>query len=439
MLKDNFCSSPWFHVRINPAGYYVECRWFASTAVTDYHIENMSISEYMNSQTMRQLRMDLLNGHRISDCELCYEQDEFNKVSGRQKQLLKSAIKLEYFDKSLASSPHYSLFEHSYNNQGHTNYLPVDLQIDLGNTCNSACIMCSPSYSTKLATDYIKFNPVAPDLFPKFPSFKNWPDNPTLVDKFVNELGEIPNIKYIHFLGGETLYLKSFYNICNRLIENGLSKEITIGTTTNCTVYNSELENIIKNFKSVHLGLSVETLTTLNDYIRWPSKIAEVTDHLLNFKRLRDENPDIHLTLRITPTVFSIFHIDSIFEFMLENSISAESCNLLDKPTWMRINILPKDLSVIILKKIQTIIDRYNLVPNNTMIINRRQHSLVNPVIVDIIFEYKKVLEEYVYPDNVEEERINLVRFIKIFEESRNNKILDYLPEYEEFLRSYGY
>ena len=60
-------------------------------------------------------------------------------------------------------------------------------------------------------------------------------------------------------------------------------------------------------------------------------------------------------------------------------------------------------------------------------------------MISDVIFEYKHLLETYQLPENIEEERYNLVKFIKAFENLRNNTILSYLPEYEEFLRSYGY
>jgi hypothetical protein len=60
-------------------------------------------------------------------------------------------------------------------------------------------------------------------------------------------------------------------------------------------------------------------------------------------------------------------------------------------------------------------------------------------VIADIVFEYKNLLTKMKIPDNVEDERYNMVKFIKAFESIRNNKILDYLPEYEEFLRSYDY
>jgi sulfatase maturation enzyme AslB (radical SAM superfamily) len=391
----------------------------------------------MNSLTMSSLRQSMLDGQGSTICEACYYEDSNNKISGRRRQLLKSAITVDNFEKSFCSSPHWSLFEYSAEHQGQTNYSPVDLQIDLGNTCNSACIMCIPTYSSRLSVDYIKLNQIEPDLFTKYPLIKNWADDESLVDKFVKEISKNLNIKYIHFLGGETLYLKSFYTICNKLIESGYSKNVSIGTTTNCTVYTPELERIIKEFKHVHLGLSVESFHLVNNYIRYPSDIDAVWDNIEKFLTLRSQT-GLHLSLRITPNILSIYHIDSIFEFMLDNKISAESCNILHKPSCLRVELLPNNIRQEIIAKIDKVIVDYKLVESDT-VINRRREDLIDPVMNNVIFEYKHLIETYQSPENAEEERYDLVKFIKAFESLRNNTILSYLPEYEEFLRSYGY
>ena len=438
MLKDTFCSSPWFHVRIDPAGNYLPCRWNFPGVPTEHNISNTTLVEYMNSVVMRELRIELLQGQQPAMCRSCYHEDRQHKVSGRQKQLLKTAIRIENFNKSFCASEQFDSFHQSYGQEGHTDLLPVDLQIDLGNVCNSACIMCSPIYSSRLSAEYDRLSGIDPSVFKIYPKQANWSDDGQLVEKLINELMIIPNIKYIHFLGGETLYLKSFYTICNRLIELGLSKDIIIGTTTNCTIYTPELENIARNFKKLHLGLSIEAMDITNDYIRWPSAIDDVVSNIKKFIAL-GKITNTYTSLRITPNIFSVYHLDKLFDFMLENSITAESCNVLRDPTYMRIELLPKDLLVKSIEKIDRIIEKYQLIPNPDVIINRRRDDLTNQIISDIIFEYRNLLVQSVEPDNVEQERYNLVKFIKAFESVRKNKILDYLPEYEEFLRIYGY
>jgi sulfatase maturation enzyme AslB (radical SAM superfamily) len=441
MLKTTFCSSPWFHFRITPAGYYIPCRWMSEwrpgDGQSDYNISDTSIAEFMNSPTMCAFRTQQLSGDSSPECQGCYYEDQHNKVSGRQKQLLKSAVTVDNFTKTFVSSPHWSNFNYSHKNSGQTNRAPVDIQIDLGNTCNSSCIMCNPTYSSRLAVEYPKLTAIAPDIFPIYAPVTNWSDNDALVDKFVNDLLAIDGIKYLHFLGGETLYLKSFYKICNALVAAGVSKDIIVGITTNGTIYSDELADIIKEFKQFHLGVSIETFDSLNDYIRYPSKIGEVKHNLDRFLALRDIT-SIQITLRITPSIYTIYRLDQVFEYMLANRVIAESCNILSDPTCLRIELLPDNLRKTAIAKLDQVIQRHGLVPNET-IVNRRREDLVRPVISNLIFEYKQLLEAIQVPLDSEQERKNLVKFTKAFEQLHHNNILEHLPEYEEFLRSYGY
>ena len=440
-LNDNFCSSPWFHFRITPAGYYIPCRWISEwrpgDGVSDYNISDTSISEFMNSPTMCAFRQQQLSGKASPECQGCYYEDQHNKVSGRKKQLLKSAISVDNFTKTFCSSPHWDDFEYSYNNQGKTTHHPVDIQIDLGNTCNSSCIMCNPTYSSRLVREYEQLIQLEPSVFQSYNQFKNWADDESLVDKFVDDLLEIKGIKYLHFLGGETLYLKGFYKICNALIAAGVSRNIIAGITTNGTIYSDELADIISNFKQFHLGISVESLDSLNDYIRYPSNISIVKQNLDRFLALRNST-GVQISLRITPSIYSVYRLDQIFEYMVANKVVAESCNILSDPTCLRIELLPDNLRQEVISKLDQIITKYNLVPNE-VIVNRRREDLINPVISNLIYEYKALLEAIRPPKNCDQERANLVKFTKAFEQLHKNCILDHLPEYEEFLRSYGY
>ena len=176
----------------------------------------------------------------------------------------------------------------------------------------------------------------------------------------------------------------------------------------------------------------------VNDYIRWPSRIDDILDNINKFILLREQT-GLHLSLRITPNIFSIYHIDTIFEFMIDNSITAESCNILQDPSCLRLELLPTDIIEKTIEKINQVITKHDLVSTGQTIVNRRREDLVDSVITDVIFEYKHLLENYQVPKNIEEDRYNLVKFTRAFESLRNNSILNYLPEYEEFLRSYGY
>jgi MoaA/NifB/PqqE/SkfB family radical SAM enzyme len=436
MLRDTFCSSPWFHLRITPDGNYNVCRW-SNNKVVDQNMRDMSLQDFYNGPEMSNLRMQFLNGELPNICTSCTYQDKFGKLSGRKRQLLKSGITETDFELKLRSSPHYNYFKYSWENEGQSSYYPTDLQIDLGNICNSACIMCDPRYSTRLEQDYNTLNAEHPEMFEKSNFRYNWTNDPALIDKLIHELTQLPDIKYIHFLGGETLHIKSFYTICDKLIESGLAKNLIIGTTTNGTIYNEKIEKYIRSFRQFHLGLSIETVTKLNDYIRYPSNIDNILNTIQKYKLLQKDN-NLFISLRITPNIFSIYEFDELAKYIIENNLSVESCNILKNPSILRMELLPADIREEISNKLNNVIQHYNLRKDNS-VINIRNDKFINQVIANNIIEYYDFIKNFKEPDNIDAERYKLVKFLKAFEKLRNNRITDYAPRYTEFLTSYGY
>ncbi len=438
MLKDSFCSSPWHHLKITYNGDYKPCRWGrdSSQLTQTDNVSNSTIMQYYNSDEMKQLRTQFLNGSKPDICSVCYYEESNGKLNGRLKQLNKSGVLIDHFDLSLRSSPHYKNFLHSKQNQGHADYNPVDLQIDLGNTCNSACIMCNPVASSKLQNDYKKLELLEPTLFKSSETYRSWTRDTELVDKFVEEAATLKNLRYIHFLGGETLYEESFYLICEKLIETGIAKDIAVGTTTNGTIYNTRLEKIIKSFKEFHLGLSIESVTKLNDYIRYPSSISDVLDVFSKFYQLRSYS-NLHLELRITPNIFTIYEFDKLVEYMLENNVMAESCNILYKPSVLRMELMPENIRQEIISKLESICNKYNFSKSN--IVNIRNNDYIQQVIADTTLDYLNFLKSYPVIEDIDGQRKDLIKFLKAFESLRDNSILNYAPHYEEFLRHHGY
>jgi hypothetical protein len=296
--------------------------------------------------------------------------------------------------------------------------------------------MCEPRASSRLTQDYNKLSERS-TLFLKPEKYTAWVDDPECMKTFLLDLKQIPELKYIHLLGGETLYNDAFYKICDKLIEYEYAKTVIMGTTTNCTIYNDELEELIPAFKEFHLGLSIEAVTPINDYIRYPSKIADVLNNIDKFVALRDRHPNLHLTLRITPNLFTVYELDQLFEFMIERKITAEACNILYKPDCLRMELLPDDIRLETIAKLEALVSKYSLVKGN--IANIRNPHLVDQVNADTIIDYLDFLKSFQAPENKTELQTQLVEFLKSFESIRNNSILDYAPRYKDFLRLIGY
>jgi organic radical activating enzyme len=423
-----FCSSPWFHMRILPSGELRYCRWIedqknplTSTLTQDNFLE------YFQKE-MSSIRLKMLQGETVSACDQCHRMEEHGKISGREKQLLKVGIKKENFKKTFASSTFYNEFKKSAEQHGETELWPQDWQIDLGNHCNSNCVFCSPTYSSRLAVEFKKLGLI--DTMPP----RNWTDDEEAVDRFIELLAQSKKLAYLHFLGGETVITPAFKKILTKLIDRGLHKNVSIGFTTNLTVWDESIIELLTQYKEVNLGMSIECLHPINDYLRWPSKTASVESILEKWVEVGKTHNWL-IQFRITPTVFSIAHIKTIYEYAYTHNLGVESCNFLHNPAFMRMSILPADIRKQIANDLQDWINSKQSLSNNN-IINTRDPNLSKDYIVQDALSYVDYLNNG--PDETSSWPA-LVSYLKQLESSRKNSILTYAPEYEKLLRSAGY
>jgi sulfatase maturation enzyme AslB (radical SAM superfamily) len=377
---------------------------------------------------MSQLRTALLAGQAPKICSDCHSMEQHAKPSGRQRQLLKVGIQQQYFGKSLAGSPLRSAFDYSNDNQGATTRTVTDWQIDLGNYCNGACVFCSPESSSSLATEFKRLG-----LIDQTPP-PSWCDDPKLLDQFVTDLTSSPDLQYLHFLGGETVITPGFKKILSALVDADLAKKITIGFTTNLTVWSDAVIELLTQFQQVNLGMSIETLTAVNDYVRYPSQQARTRQLLDQWVALGQQHQWL-IQLRITPTCLTVHELSTVYDYAWQNNISVESCNFLDNPEFFRISVLPQKQREQACENLRAWLHAHP-VEHSRQIINTRDPNLARQQIAQDAESYLNYLES---AEDESRRLPDLVTFIKRLESSRGNCILNYLPQYEDLFRSAGY
>ena len=393
----------------------------------DHSIQTVAPLTYFQRH-MSKLRTALLAGQSPAICSDCHGMEQHSKPSGRQRQLLKVGVQDEYFEKSLAGSPLRSAFDYSNANQGATARTVTDWQIDLGNYCNGACVFCNPESSSSLATEFKQLG-----LIDQTPP-PSWCDDPELLDQFVMDLTSSPDLQYLHFLGGETVITPGFKKILSALVDAGLSKKITIGFTTNLTVWSDTVVKLLTQFQQVNLGMSVETLTAVNDYVRYPSRQARTRQLLDQWVTLGQQHGWL-IQLRITPTCLTVHELSTVYEYAWQHNISVESCNFLDNPKFFRIGVLPQKQREQACENLRAWLHAHPMDHSN-QIINTRDPNLARQQIAQDARSYLNYLESAAD----ESSRLpDLVAFIKRLESSRGNCILTYLPQYEDLFRSAGY
>lgn len=407
-------------MRITNNGGMTYCRW-ADKIDTQANIQDVSPLDFFQ-QNMSVVRAGMLEGVAPSGCADCHLMEQHNKVSGRQKQLLKVGVRLEQFEKTLASSPWVGTFTNDTFTQ-----LPQDWQIDLGNYCNSACVFCGPESSSRLATEWQRIGFI--DRLPP----ANWTDDPALVARFVETLEQSPHIQYLHFIGGETLITPAFKVILQALIRAGLNRTATIGFTTNLITWDDSVVELLTKFAGVNLGMSIEAFKIVNDYVRYPATLPKIYEILDRWTEIAKTHNWL-MQFRTTPTVLTIGHLLSVYQYAWDHGIAVESCNFLNKPEFMRPVVLPIEYRTPIIHRLEAWIQDHNA--GSETIVNIRDPSVAQQQVVQDLQSYVNYLknepdESYRLPE--------LVKFLKQLEASRGNSITTYLPEYEELFRTAGY
>jgi len=418
-------------MRITNSGSYEPCRWQVKSGATrvnwDRNIKTLRPLTYFQ-QHMSDLRTQLLQGQSPDMCQDCHTMEQHGKPSGRQRQLLKTGVIGEYFEKSLAGSPLRDAFEYSHREHGHTNRTVTDWQIDLGNYCNGACVFCNPESSSTLATEFLALG--LTDHKPP----RAWCDDADQLDRFITDLTASPNLQYLHFLGGETVITPAFKKILSALIAAGLAQHITIGFTTNLTVWSDTVADLLTQFQQVNLGMSIETLTAVNDYVRYPSQQDQTKQLLDQWVTLAQQHSWL-IQLRITPTCLTVHELTTVYEYAWQHGLSVESCNFLARPEFLRIGVLPSQQRSQVIEQIKLWIGSHSTEPHQ-QIINTRDPNMARPQILQDAESYLHYLE---YAADESHRLADLIAYLKRLESRRGNSILDYLPQYEDLFRSAGY
>lgn len=131
----------------------------------------------------------------------------------------------------------------------------------VGDTCNLACVICSPENSSTWKQE-LKI----PVENRKVTSNRYW------------QTLDLSNIKFVHFNGGEPLLSKEHVNFLHAL-EN--KQKIHIIYNTNGTILpNKELINLWEQFQLVQLDFSIDDIGSRFEYQRFPAKWDQVIDNL---------------------------------------------------------------------------------------------------------------------------------------------------------------
>jgi len=365
--SNTFCPLPWIHIATRPNGdVRVCCTANASGAGEDdvkdaglvkqngqiMNLQTHSIADVWNSNYMKTVRLQMLEGKVPPSCTKCFEEESKGIVSKRQWE---SVVWNERLDMTTIIDA-----------TGEDGSLPVDIpyfDLRLGNLCQLKCIMCSPhdssSWIKEWKIQYPKYNTIELKQDQQWDSDFDY----TWYKKgsFLSDMrSQAYNIRELYFAGGEPLLIPEHYKILEFMVESGAAKLCVLRYNSNGLELPEKLFELWKHFKQVKFNFSIDAVGPRNDYIRYPSKWENVVD---NLQRLDNTPNNITVNIACAVQLLNVLNVSELVHW--KESMNFKKINLppygagligthlVYLPSYLNVRVLPKHLK----DKVKTQVD----------------------------------------------------------------------------------
>jgi len=367
-LSNTFCLYPFVNLNSNTEGSVKLCcsinenLHVHGSDKKELNFGTNSIEEIWNSEYMKNVRRQMLNGERPSACDVCWRLEDIGVQSSRQSA--------------------WQEFKHADYNLKEIKKvdppLPSSLELRLGNFCNLRCNSCWSLSSDRIRDErhkLIKQQSENDWLLEEWSKEVNladqqewrWWENPTFLST-IEKLA--PSLKRLYLTGGEPTLIAKNIEIMNYILDSG-NTDCYIALTTNLTNYNEEFFNTMSKFKHGEIQISIDDVFERNHYIRYPTQWKHVEENIV---KLYYKFPTNWIIKHYT--VFQVYNYDNITNIIdwvkLHRSYhKAESERvyiwspiILENPKYLDARILPKANKNYVINKLSMYLNENSEIDN---------------------------------------------------------------------------
>ena len=212
-------------------GYVKHCCKFEGGIVKKN--TNDTLITMFNDDKIKAVRTKMLDGEKPYECRVCWEAEDKGQESYRLMSMgkFRKELNFDYIDNPTIKV----------------------LQLIPTNTCNFSCRICSYNTSSKIAAEEFRFgNEDAKKYINLKKSNGAFP-----LDEIMASVG---SIDFLHILGGEPFKWDGLVPLLKELVRTGDAERIALELNTNTSEYDLEVIELLTQFKTVELLLSVDAV-----------------------------------------------------------------------------------------------------------------------------------------------------------------------------------
>ena len=262
--------APWTHTYLSPQTERRMCcasrepaqsfKQYIDTGNDANEYKPLTLKEHWNSDHMRSVRLRMMAGEELSECEVCdHKLLNTDVYRSYWNQLFKDRVD-DAFDKT--------------DETGATTMQTISFDYRFNNLCNFKCRMCGDMLSSSWEAESRKHNRWSKESQP-------WMASPLreqiikfqdtqVVQEFVDAV-ETKTIKEIYWCGGEPLMWDMHWKAMERIIELGFAGQVYVRYNTNLsrTSYKGiKLFDLLPQFQDWQICSSLDGTGEVGEYIR---------------------------------------------------------------------------------------------------------------------------------------------------------------------------
>jgi hypothetical protein len=313
-----FCMAPWTHTYLSPQTERRMCcasrepaqsfKQYIDTGNSAKEYTPLTLKEHWNSDHMRSVRIRMMAGEKLPECEVC------------DQKLLNTNVYRSYWNRLFKDKIN-EAYE-STDDTGTTTMPVISFDYRFNNLCNFKCRMCGDMLSSSWESESRKHGSWSKDSQP-------WMSSPLreqitkfqdtqVVNEFVEAI-ENKRIKEVYWCGGEPLMWDMHWKSMERIIELGFADEVYVRYNTNLSrtsFKGIKLFDLLPHFQDWQICASLDGTGEVGEYIR---DGLDYKKWLTNFKEgLTVAKTSREMRLDYTITMPGLLEIKKMFELSRE-------------------------------------------------------------------------------------------------------------------------
>lgn len=369
---------PWHAITLSANGDIKPCCQFSNKGRKP-NTEHDTIMENFNSERMQELRRDFILGEQPSACNSCWEREE---LVGQSRRLWFQDKFMKYDADFLNNE---RPVEAKIRTLSHQVEQPQFLQADinLSNVCNLKCRMCGSWASNSWFEEEIKLAHID-KRYEK--SKKPVPLQQYDLEDLRNMLPHLKKVQRIDFKGGEPMMSKHHNQFLEWMIEEGMTN-VNLFYTTNGTVVNPKILNLLSQFTNVSLCFSIEGTDDLYSYIRGGKyNIQQIENTIAQYNEL----PNVKIMFNVTLQNYNVLTLDKLHSLLHSwqdkysrvdaNSAFTTICN---KPAYLSPLNIPDELR-------DMAVERLRNIPDFKKLVNSMENRTFDPELWQVFINFTR-------------------------------------------------